>query len=195
MLFYGLLNAPIWMKLWPPDSHRRGGSAFNYLIDQLTSVKFTYKGCQKGHSYFLSTFKSTYGHLTVKNGFSPPNWLTVQLTSVKLDTLIRLTHRKVSLELIYHSYNYKHYQHIAYVNIFYGLLCTFSSGPLRFCQQNPFSSIYLSYSFETKLHRVRGFWLRTGRAIIFQRKSKSESHPIIKTVTRRMHCPNSSITS
>ena len=78
-------------------------------------------------------------------GFSASNRLTVQLTSVKLDTLIRLTHRKVSLELIYHSYNYKHYQHIAYVNIFYGLLRTFSSGPLRFCQQKSFSSFLLFF--------------------------------------------------
>ena len=29
----------------------------------------------------------------------------------------------------------------AYVDIFYGLLRTFSSGPLRFCQQKPFSSL------------------------------------------------------
>ena len=28
----------------------------------------------------------------------------------------------------------------AYLDIFYGLLCTFSSGPLRFCQQKHFSS-------------------------------------------------------
>ena len=55
--------------------------------------------------------------------------------------MIRLTHRKVSLELIYHSYNYKHYQHIAYVNIFYRLLRTFSSGLLCFCQQKLFSSL------------------------------------------------------
>ena len=97
------------MKLWPPNSNRRGFSTSNYLIDQLTLGKFhTYQGCQKGHFYFLST----YGHLTVNNGFSATNRLTVQLTSVKLDTLIRLTHRKDSLELIYHSYNYKHQQHI-----------------------------------------------------------------------------------
>ena len=45
--------------------------------------------------------------------FSPQlTYNTVQLTSVKLDTFIRLTHRKVSLELIYHSYNCKHQQHI-----------------------------------------------------------------------------------
>ena len=29
----------------------------------------------------------------------------------------------------------------AYLDIFYGLLRTFSSGPLRFCQQKPFSSV------------------------------------------------------
>ena len=31
----------------------------------------------------------------------------------------------------------------AYLDIFYGLLCTFSSGPLRFCQQKHFSSFKL----------------------------------------------------
>ena len=31
----------------------------------------------------------------------------------------------------------------AYLHIFYGLLHTFSSGPLRFCQQKHFSSFYL----------------------------------------------------
>ena len=30
----------------------------------------------------------------------------------------------------------------AYLDIFYRLLRTFSSGPLRFCQQKPFSSLH-----------------------------------------------------
>ena len=33
----------------------------------------------------------------------------------------------------------------AYLDIFYGLLRTFSSGPLRFCQQKPFSSFRVDF--------------------------------------------------
>ena len=35
----------------------------------------------------------------------------------------------------------------AYLDIFYGLLHTFSSGPLRFCQQKTFSSLFYRQTF------------------------------------------------
>ena len=79
-------------------------------------------------------------------GFQPPTDLLFNKHQLNLTHMIRLTHRKVSLELIYRSYNYKHYQHIAYVNIFYGLLRTFSQGPFRFCQQKPFSGLTFKLS-------------------------------------------------
>ena len=44
----------------------------------------------------------------------------------------------------------------AYLDIFYGLLRTFSSGPLRFCQQKHFSSlwsIYIQLVFSERIQR------------------------------------------
>ena len=43
----------------------------------------------------------------------------------------------------------------AYLDIFYGLLRTFSSGPLRFCQQKPFSSFFLNNILFVNKYRNR----------------------------------------
>ena len=42
----------------------------------------------------------------------------------------------------------------AYLHIFYGLLHTFSSGPLRFCQQKLFSSLLLLTIFNCIVYRT-----------------------------------------